>query len=51
MFVYLIWNKNGRELKTILEYHKAELMYKQLEKLKVDPHIAFEAQCPPKTLS
>jgi len=51
MFVYLTWNRNGKELKTMLEYHKAEIMLTQLEKLKVDPHIIFESQCPPKTLS
>ena len=52
MFVYLTWkNLEGKELKTMLEYHKAEIIYKQLEKLKVNPHIIFEAQCPPKTLS
>ena len=51
MFVYLTWKRNGKELKTMLEYRKAEIFYKELERLKVNPHIIFEAQCPPKRSS
>ena len=51
MFVYLTWKRNGKELKTMLEYRKAEIFYKELEKLKVNPHIIFEARCPPKSFS
>ena len=51
MFVYLTWKRNGKEMKTMLEYRKAELMYKEMEKLKVDPHIIFEAQCPPEAIA
>jgi hypothetical protein len=47
MFVYLTWNKNGKQMKTMLEYHKAELMFKEMEKLKVEPHIVFESTCYP----
>ena len=35
MFVYLTWNKNGKKLKTMLEYHKAVDMCKKMEALKV----------------
>ena len=51
MFVYLTWKRNGKELKTMLEYRKAQIIYKEMEKLKVDPHIIFEARCPPKSSS
>lgn len=51
MFVYLTWKKNGREMKTMLEYRKAQIIYKEMEKLQVDPHIVFEASCPPKSHS
>jgi len=51
MFVYLTWKKNGREMKTMLEYRKAVNMCKKMEELKVDPHIIFEARCPPKSHS
>jgi len=47
MFVYLTWKRNGKEMKTMLEYHKAELMCKVMEKLKVEPHIIFESTCYP----
>jgi cytochrome c len=50
MFVYLTWNKNGKKLKTMLEYHKAVDMCKKMEALKVHGQIIFEAQCPPKNL-
>ena len=33
MFVYLIWNKNGKDLKTMLEYKKALLMEEEMSKL------------------
>ena len=48
MFVYLIWNKNGKDLKTMLEYKKALLMEETMTKLGVTPHIIFEATCAPK---
>ena len=51
MFVYLTWKRNGKELKTVLEYKKAEVFFKELEKLKVEPHIVFESSCPPRSLS
>ena len=51
MFVYLTWNKNGKQMKTMLEYRKAVNMCKEMEKLKVEPHIIFEARCPPKSHS
>ena len=51
MFVYLTWKRNGKELKTMLEYRKAQIVYKEMEKLKVEPHIIFEAQCPPEAIA
>ena len=45
MFVYLIWNKNGKDLKTMLEYKKALLMEEVMSKLGVSPHIVFESTC------
>lgn len=42
MFVFLIWNKNGKELKAMFEYKKAEEMKLALEKYDVNPHIVFE---------
>ena len=48
MFVYLIWNKNGKDLKTVLEYKKALLMEEEMSKLGVVPHIVFESTCAPK---
>jgi len=50
MFVYLIWNKNGKDLKTMLEYKKALDMEEQMNKLGVSPHIVFESTCAPKRL-
>jgi hypothetical protein len=50
MFVYLIWNKNGKDLKTMLEYKKALDMEEQMTKLGVKPHIVFESTCAPKRL-
>ena len=50
MFVYLIWNKNGRDLKTVLEYKKALQMEETMTKLGVNPHIVFESTCAPKRL-
>ena len=39
MFVYLTWNNlEGRELKTMLEYKKAELMAEKMKVYGVDPH-------------
>ena len=49
MFVYLIWNKNGKDLKTMLEYKKALLMEEVMSKLGVSPHIVFESTCAPKS--
>ena len=48
MFVYLIWNKNGKDLKTMLEHKKALLMEETMTKLGVTPHIIFESTCAPK---
>ena len=50
MFVYLIWNKNGKDLKTMLEYKKALKMEVVMTKLGVNPYIVFESSCAPKTL-
>ena len=47
MFVYLTWQRNGKKMKTMLEYHKAVNMCKEMEKLKVEPHIIFESTCYP----
>jgi len=48
MFVYLIWNKNGKDLKTMLEYKKALHIGEEMTKLGVKPHIVFESTCAPK---
>ena len=47
MFVYLMWNKNGKDLKTMLEYKKALQMEEIMTKLGVSPHIIFESTCYP----
>ena len=50
MFVYLIWNKNGKDLKTMLEYKKALHIGEEMTKLGVKPQIVFESTCAPKRL-
>ena len=50
MFVYIIWNKNGKDLKAMLEYKKALQMEEVMIKLGVNPHIVFESSCAPKRL-
>jgi len=47
MFVYLTWNKNGKDLKTMLEYKKALDMEEQMIKLGISPQIIFESTCYP----
>ena len=43
MFVYLTWNNlEGKELKTMLEYKKAEIMAEKMKTLGVEPHMTFE---------
>ena len=40
MFAYLIWeNKEGKEMKSMLQVHKAELMAGEMRKLGVDSKI------------
>ena len=52
MFVYLTWNNlEGKELKTMLEYKKAEVIIEGMLKRGVEPHLIFESQCSPKPLS
>ena len=52
MFVYLTWkNLKGKELKTMLEYKKAEVIIEGMLKRGVEPHLIFESQCSPKPLS
>ena len=44
MFVYLTWkNLEGKELTTMLEYKKAELMVEKMKTHGVNPHIIFES--------
>tara|TARA_R100001530_G_scaffold53778_1_gene39723 strand:- start:1051 stop:1203 length:153 start_codon:yes stop_codon:yes gene_type:complete len=48
MFVYLTWkNLEGRELKTMLEYKKAEIMVEKMKTFGVEPHITFEGSTKP----
>ena len=43
MFVYLTWkNLEGKELKTMLEYKKAEIMIEKMKTCGVESHITFE---------
>ena len=51
MFVYLIWNKNGKDLKAMLEYKKALQMELEMSKLGVNPQIVFESSCAPKRVT
>ena len=52
MFVYLTWkNLKGKELKTMLEYKKAEIMIEEMKNRGVESHVIFESQCPPKHYS
>ena len=39
MFAYLIWERNGKEMKTLLQVHKAEKVADEMRKLGVDPKI------------
>ena len=50
MFVYLIWNKNGKDLKTMLEYKKALHIGEEMTKLGVKSQIVFESTCAQKRL-
>ena len=51
MFVYLIWNKNGKDLKTMLEYKKALHIGEEMTKLGVKSQIVFESSCAPKRVT
>ena len=51
MFVYLTWNRDGKQLKTMLEYEKAFKFTQKLEELGVSSQIVFESSCPPKSYS
>ena len=43
MFVYLTWNNlEGKELKTMLEYKKAEIMAEKMKTRGVESHMTFE---------
>ena len=52
MFVYLAWkNLDGKELKSMLEYKKAEQMIRLMKDICINPHIIFEpTSVTPKTL-
>ena len=52
MFVYLAWkNLDGKELKSMLEYKKAEKMIRLMKDICINPHIIFEpTSVTPKTL-
>ena len=39
MFAYLIWEKNGKEMKSMLQVHKAEKIAIEMKKLGVEPKI------------
>jgi len=50
MFVYLAWkNLDGKELKAMLEYKKAEKVMEKMRTFGVNPHMIFESVTP-KTL-
>ena len=50
MFVYLAWkNLDGKELKAMLEYKKAEKVMEKMRTFVVNPHMIFESVTP-KTL-
>ena len=51
MFVYLTWNRDGKELKTMLEYEKALEFTHKMAELGVSSQIVFESSCPPKSHS
>jgi len=43
MFVYLTWNNlEGKELRTMLEYKKAEIIAEKMKGHGVDSHMTFE---------
>lgn len=51
MFVYLTWNNlEGKELKTMLEYKKAEIMVEKMKTHGVMSRISFESTSSPATL-
>ena len=39
MFAYIIWERNGKEFKSMLQAHKAEKMADEMRKLGVEPKI------------
>jgi hypothetical protein len=51
MFVYLTWENNGKELKTMIDFEKASVFTEQLTKLGLNPQVIFESTCAPKVLA
>jgi hypothetical protein len=51
MFVYLTWESNGKELKTMVDFKKATVFTEQLSKLGLKPQVIFESTCAPKPLA
>ena len=39
MFAYIIWKRNGKEFKSMLQVHKAEQVAVEMRKLVVEPKI------------
>ena len=39
MFAYIIWKRNGKEFKSMLQVHKAEQVAVEMRKLGVEPKI------------
>ena len=41
MFAYIIWERNGKEFKSMLQVHKAEQVAVEMRKLGVEPKIVI----------
>ena len=44
MFIYLTWKKNGKELKTLLEFEKALKMAEKLQPMGVEPKLHYDSK-------
>ena len=44
MFIYLTWKKNGKELKTVLEFEKALKIAEKLAPLGVEPKLQYDSK-------
>tara|TARA_R100001530_G_scaffold50531_1_gene37573 strand:+ start:149 stop:289 length:141 start_codon:yes stop_codon:yes gene_type:complete len=44
MFIYLTWKKDGKELKTVLEFEKALKLAEKLDEIGVEPRLQYDSK-------